>query len=613
MVIHYEQYYKKLSGCYLGKVIGGTLGQPYEGKLGPHNLSYYDPIPTAMIANDDVDLQVVWVECIKRHGFPVNRKHLVDFWKHIRFGPDEYGIAIHNIRDGLSAPLSGWYNNKFYAGMGAAIRSELWAALAPGNPDLAVAMAREDACVDHYSDGVDASLFITAIESSAYFLSDIDELISVGLSYIPADSRLANGIKDTMAWWGQDGNCLAVRQKILDKYGVLNWTDVTINLCFIVLAWLAGGGDFGKSICLATSMGYDADCTAATLGSILGIIDPDSIEEKWKTPIGNRVILSPPVIGIFGAKTLEDLCLQIAVLAKNAETYYHSPVEILHFPNLPEISGKTAKPWTDHPELVMLSQEYCLRDSLIALSPVIINLTYPPSVAIRYNEWSSFSATISNPTNESLHIHLTLSVSDGFQIEPGEFQFQLAAYEQTVIEFQILSQTIDKKSLTCLNFHLTINHIAYLLTAGLPTAYPWLHKAASHPAEQCPSIALFQDASPHQVDSFFQPVASGEHYYAINVKSVMRRQVALVCQGTRSLKMWLNGTLLWTYESDRYVPAVHRGSSVLGNLKYGWNEIIIFVEDGDPGELFFAIGSPIDWIWYNDLEWRRPLVEEHST
>ena len=46
---------KKMLGCFLGKSVGGTLGQPYEGWEGPLGLTFYDPVPTDMIPNDDLD------------------------------------------------------------------------------------------------------------------------------------------------------------------------------------------------------------------------------------------------------------------------------------------------------------------------------------------------------------------------------------------------------------------------------------------------------------------------------------------------------------------------------------------------------------------------------
>lgn len=33
---------------------------PYEGRDGPLELTFYNPVPEVMLPNDDLDLQVVW-------------------------------------------------------------------------------------------------------------------------------------------------------------------------------------------------------------------------------------------------------------------------------------------------------------------------------------------------------------------------------------------------------------------------------------------------------------------------------------------------------------------------------------------------------------------------
>ena len=78
--IPFATYRRKVLGCWLGKAVGGTLGGPYEGRPGPLALSYYDPVPTEMLPNDDLDLQVVWLEAIRRAGLPVDRRTLADAW-----------------------------------------------------------------------------------------------------------------------------------------------------------------------------------------------------------------------------------------------------------------------------------------------------------------------------------------------------------------------------------------------------------------------------------------------------------------------------------------------------------------------------------------------------
>ena len=68
MKLQFGEYMNKLSGCYTGKAVGGTLGMPYEGFIGTVDLTYYDPVPTHMIENDDIDLQVVWLQVLRECG-----------------------------------------------------------------------------------------------------------------------------------------------------------------------------------------------------------------------------------------------------------------------------------------------------------------------------------------------------------------------------------------------------------------------------------------------------------------------------------------------------------------------------------------------------------------
>ena len=192
-------YREKVMGCWLGKAVGGTLGQAYEGCDGPLNLTYYNPVPTDMIPNDDLDLQVLWACVLDKMENPViSRDVFAGAWiKPVDFPWDEYGVAIRNLRMGVTAPLSGSYDNWFNDGLGAAIRSELWACLAPGKPELAALYAYEDACVDHSGDGIYAEQFLAALESAAFIENNIDKLFDTGLSVIPEDSRLCLAINHT--------------------------------------------------------------------------------------------------------------------------------------------------------------------------------------------------------------------------------------------------------------------------------------------------------------------------------------------------------------------------------------------------------------------------------
>ncbi|MFA6102280.1 MAG: ADP-ribosylglycohydrolase family protein [Victivallaceae bacterium] len=312
-----KDYRKKVLGCWLGKAAGGTLGMPFEGYPGTHNLTYYDPIPTEAVPNDDLELQVMYACALQNMEDPqVSSKTFGDIWlKHMEYNADEYAVALCNIRNDIRPPWSGNYDNYFIDGMGAAIRSELWACLAPGNPELAAKYAYEDACVDHAENGIYAEVFFAALESQAFVETNILRLIDAGLSCIPEDCLIHKGVTNTCFWWRQSENWRIVRDKIFATYASEFATCVNVNVPFTILGLLAGGGDFGKSVCTAANCGMDTDCTAATAGAILGLISPDSIGEKWLKPIGRDLIVrESKIVNLKTPKTLDDFANLVIAL-----------------------------------------------------------------------------------------------------------------------------------------------------------------------------------------------------------------------------------------------------------------------------------------------------------
>ena len=311
-----EAYRAKALGAWLGKAVGGTLGTPWEGCTGPLGLTFYDPVPTDMMPNDDIDLQVVWAcRLATDWNGVVSWENFSDAWmRNIGFALDEYGVAKRNIARGIPAPHSGAYDNAFADGMGAAIRAEIWSVLAPGDPALAACLARIDASVDHHGDGVYAEQFVAAMESALFVSPDIRAAIEAGLAQIPDGSRFKECVRDVIGWCDAGMGFDAVREKIMGKWGNDNFTDVMMDHAFEVAALLLGGGDFAKTICLAVNFGRDTDCTGATVGAMMGIRDPDSIPGEWLAPIGRTLILSRGIEGIDPPKTLDGLTDMLVAL-----------------------------------------------------------------------------------------------------------------------------------------------------------------------------------------------------------------------------------------------------------------------------------------------------------
>ena len=175
MILNEKVLKDKILGCYNGKNAGGALDAPFECKRGTFPVDFYTQkdIDNNPPANDDLDLQICWLNAIEVYGNRIDASILADYWMtYIIPTWSEYGICKSNLRQGIKPPFSGKINNYFARSNGAYIRSEIWACIAPGNPALAARYAYLDACVDHASDGVYGEMFFAALESAAFVESE---------------------------------------------------------------------------------------------------------------------------------------------------------------------------------------------------------------------------------------------------------------------------------------------------------------------------------------------------------------------------------------------------------------------------------------------------------
>ncbi|MEN6309548.1 MAG: ADP-ribosylglycohydrolase family protein [Anaerohalosphaeraceae bacterium] len=285
------EFRDRVFACWLGKNIGGTLGMPFEGNQEARNISFYTNLkPGEPAANDDLDLQLLWLKALEENNGRVDARILGEYWlKFIPVDWNEYGVGKRNMRQGILPPVSGAFDNERWKhSNGAWIRTEIWACLAPGCPGLAARMAREDACVDHgQAEGTLAAIFVAAIESAAFVESDRDKLIAIGLAMIPEDCQVTDAVKAAQKAHRAGKDWKTAREEVNKATEPTGWFQAPRNVGYVVLGWLYGEGDFGKSICLAVNCGDDTDCTGATLGSILGIIDGSKgIPARWKDPVG---------------------------------------------------------------------------------------------------------------------------------------------------------------------------------------------------------------------------------------------------------------------------------------------------------------------------------------
>jgi ADP-ribosylglycohydrolase len=324
IVIARSDYWDKVYACWLGKNIGGTLGAPFEGRKFVNDLDFYATPVSEAAPNDDLDFQLVWLRMLEDQGVDVRLETLAEYWlRHLSSYPwNEYGFCQRNLRRGLLPPISGCFENYFVDEMGSPIRSEIWACIAPGNPQLAASYAWKDSCLDHSGgEGMYGEMFWAAAESAAFVLNDPKTLIKIGLNMIPLHSQISRVIREALWCYENNVRWAEARERIVSWYGHNSPCNAVQNHGFIVLGLLYGR-DFGDKLCKAVNCGYDTDCTGATLGSLLGIMwGTKGIPKEWREAVGEKIVLHRYTRLDGAPKTVSELTDRVSNVAERlAET-----------------------------------------------------------------------------------------------------------------------------------------------------------------------------------------------------------------------------------------------------------------------------------------------------
>ncbi len=319
-----KQFFDKVYACWMGKNIGGTLGGPLEGRMELMDIKGYTQSFVESVENDDLDLQLVNLHCVEQYGGRADVSLLSREWlEHVHFEYDEYGHALTNMRRGLGAPLSGCFNNFFTDCMGSPIRSEIWAVICAGMPDLAAYYAYHDASVDHAGgEGVYGEIFFAVLESMAFVETDKFKLIDIALSYLPEDSSVRKAVELLLNCYHKGMGWVDARQAIIDNFAGDNFTYAPVNIAFTLMGWLYEEG-FTKQMLTTINCGYDTDCTVATLGSLLGILyGTKYLDPYWTEPLGEKIITSKPITGFNAPKTITELTERSIAARRLVQEHY---------------------------------------------------------------------------------------------------------------------------------------------------------------------------------------------------------------------------------------------------------------------------------------------------
>jgi ADP-ribosylglycohydrolase len=344
------EYLSKVYAGFLGMNIGIRLGAPVEPTLWTSEriarfygeISGYVKNFKNFAADDDVNGPVYFLRALEDGGFEegLEPRHVADAW--LNYARDGIGMfwwggygtstehtAYENLKRGVEAPRSGAIktNGKTMAEqIGGQIFIDTWGLIRPGKPDEAAELARTAASVSHDGEGLNGAAFIAACIAAAFETSAREKIIDSGLAQIPPGStyaRMIAGVREFFkthpASWR---DCLAYLQ---DQWGYNRYPGVchiipNAGVCVMALLY---SNNFAQGIEIATMAGWDTDCNAGNVGTILGTAHGiEGIPEQYLKPVNDGVVLS----GISGSLNIVDIPSYAKTLAASSYHLDKKPV-----------------------------------------------------------------------------------------------------------------------------------------------------------------------------------------------------------------------------------------------------------------------------------------------
>ena len=294
----------KIAGGWAGQMIGVSFGAPTEfhsnAKINDSQLPPWTPDRVSnAIGQDDLYVDMTFAEVLDRKGLHATTEDFGAMFKDARYSLWHANLAARrNLRRGVPAKLSGTPRYNAHANdIDFQIESDFIGLMTPGLPQSANRIAARAGRVMNFGDGIYGGMFVSGMYAAAFFERDPRKVVEAGLASIPAGSPYGLLIADLLAWHRQfPADWRKAWQLLEDKWdrrdpcpeGALRPfnIDAKLNGGYIALGLLYGGGDFGRTIEIATRAGQDSDCNPASAGGILGVIlGYSAIPDQYKSGI----------------------------------------------------------------------------------------------------------------------------------------------------------------------------------------------------------------------------------------------------------------------------------------------------------------------------------------
>lgn len=317
-----NDYAERVYAGVLGKIIGVYLGRPFEGwlyerimqELGEVQYYVHERLRVPLVVtDDDISGTFTFLRALPDYGYSrdLTPKQIGQTWLNYLIqnktilwwggrGNSTEHTAYLNLKGGIQAPESGSiaFNSKVVAEqIGAQIFIDGWAMVAPGDPELAVELARRAGSVSHDGEAIYGAQVIAAMEAQAFVESDINKLLDCAVTFIPQESIIYQLIADIREWHARESDWRITREQIAAKYGYDKYggnCHMVPNHALIIHALLHGDDDFQKSLMIVNTCGWDTDCNSGNVGCLLGIKNGLAGIESgpdFRGPVADRLYL----------------------------------------------------------------------------------------------------------------------------------------------------------------------------------------------------------------------------------------------------------------------------------------------------------------------------------
>lgn len=326
-----ERNLEKIYAGFLGMNIGIRLGAPVEPTVWTYERirHYYGDIAAYVkpfknfAADDDANGPYYFLRALYDRVGPgkLTAQDVAEAWLNYAregvgmFWWGGYGVSTEhtaylNLKNGMKAPASGSaaVNGMTLAEqIGGQIFIDTWGLIFPGEPGKAAEYASAAASVSHDRNGVYGAAFIAGCIAAAFESGDPDEIVRIGLDQIPADSTYARIVRDVIDFHAANPDDWRACMKRLhenwgyDKYPGVCHIIPNAGVCVMALLY---GRTFARTVEIATMAGWDTDCNAGNVGTIMGVAAGlAGIPARYREPINDMIVLS----GISGYLNILDI------------------------------------------------------------------------------------------------------------------------------------------------------------------------------------------------------------------------------------------------------------------------------------------------------------------